>query len=121
MPLARETILIADDFPKMREVIRRTCTSGSFDFIETGNGLEAVAAYEAHHPSWVIMDIEMPMMDGLTATRAILATQPSAKIIIITQSDSKAIREEAIAIGAHAFLTKDNLGDLTDILQFSSV
>ena len=104
----------------MREIIRRTFDSTSIDFIEAGNGLEAVAAYEAHHPSWVIMDIEMPEMDGLTATRAIRHDDPAAQIILMSQHQDSLFPVAALDAGARAFFQKDDLCELPEVIASSA-
>ena len=111
------TILIADDHPRMRRLIRSVLGDCGHDFIEAANGVEAVAAYHEFHPTWIIMDVDMPEMDGLTATRTIHQIQPTARIIMITQHDSLAIRAEIDSLGAHAFLQKDFLSDLPALLN----
>jgi len=111
------TILIADDHPRMRRLIRGILDATKYDIVEASNGLEAVAAHNKFHPSWIIMDIDMPEMDGLTATRTIQQGGSSSRIIIITQHDSQAIRAEIDTLGAYGFLQKDFLSDLPSLLK----
>jgi CheY-like chemotaxis protein len=76
---------------------------------ECCSGVEAVAAYFQMHPDWVLMDLQMPNGDGLTATRAIRARDIKAKIAIVTQFDQEEFRRAAAEAGASAFVLKDNL------------
>lgn len=87
------------------------------DFIEAANGMQACGEYQLHSPDWVIMDIEMPIMDGITATKTILKLRPNAKIIVVTQHGSTALEDAALKAGAHAFLSKENLLDLPSLLH----
>ncbi len=121
MKALRATILIADDHAPMRRLMRRVCASDSRNFIEAASGEEAVAAYEREHPDLVLMDIEMPGLDGLAATRAIRAAHPAARIIIITHHDLPAFRREAAEAGATGFVSKEDLSQLTALVSIHSL
>jgi DNA-binding NarL/FixJ family response regulator len=73
---------------------------------EAGDGREAVAAVHAHHPDVVLMDIRMPGLDGLTATRLICANS-SSKVVIVTTFDLDDYVYQALRAGASGFLLKD--------------
>jgi len=62
-------LLIVDDHALMRRLIRRLVNDLVTDVEECGDGSEALAAYNQHRPDWVVMDIEMSPIDGITATR----------------------------------------------------
>lgn len=110
------TILVADDHAGFRRTLRDFLPADA-GVVECSDGGEAVLAYETHHPAWTVMDIEMPGMDGLTATRAIRAAHPEARIIIVTSHDTPDCRTEAKEAGATAFVPKDELASLIGLLS----
>jgi DNA-binding NarL/FixJ family response regulator len=75
---------------------------------EAGNGLEAVAEAARCHPHVVLMDIRMPELDGLEATRRILAADPSSRILILTTFDLDEYVYRALRAGASGFVLKDD-------------
>lgn len=83
---------------------------------ECEDGEDAQDAYAYFQPDIVLMDLAMPGVDGFTATRRITAEYPEAKIIIVTSHDGAAMRETAQSAGASAFLLKENIADLRDML-----
>jgi CheY-like chemotaxis protein len=108
-------VLIVDDNPAMRRLIRRLVLSPTDDCFECPDGAEALAAYEAHHldgAAWVLMDVEMAGLDGLTATRVLCAAHPEARVIIVTKHNDEATRTAAFRSGACGFVSKDNLLEL---------
>jgi DNA-binding NarL/FixJ family response regulator len=74
---------------------------------EAANGREAVAQAARHHPDVVLMDIRMPELDGLEATRRILAADPKAKVLILTTFNLDDYVFEALRAGASGFVLKD--------------
>ncbi|AEA46229.1 response regulator [Archaeoglobus veneficus] len=75
-------ILIVDDEPAIREVMRLILKN--YDVIEAANGIEALKMCEEHKPDLILMDIMMPRMNGIEATKAILERFPNAKIVAVT-------------------------------------
>ncbi len=71
------------------------------------NGIEAIAGCEEHHPDVVLMDIEMPGMDGITALKQIKERYPEIKVIILTTFDSKENIVESFLASADGFITKE--------------
>jgi DNA-binding NarL/FixJ family response regulator len=110
-------VLIVDDNPSMRRLIR-SVIEGVADVIgECGDGSEAVAAYDALQPDCVLMDIRMEPMDGVTATRQIAAAWPAARICIVTEHDDADLRAAARRAGACAYVVKDDLLSLRAMLR----
>src|SRR4051812_21468758 len=75
---------------------------------EASNGLEAVAQAARYHPTVTLMDIRMPELDGLEATRRILAADPHARVLILTTFDLDEYVYEALRAGASGFILKDD-------------
>jgi DNA-binding NarL/FixJ family response regulator len=103
-------VLIADDQSMVRAGFRMLL--GGEDGIEVvaeaSNGLEAVEKAERFDPTVVLMDIRMPELDGLEATRRILATDSDARILILTTFDLDEYVYEALRAGASGFVLKDD-------------
>ncbi len=78
---------------------------------EVDDGSKAVAAVAAHQPDVILMDIRMPGMDGLAATRAVLEAHPGASVVILTTFDQDEYLYEALRAGASGFLLKSADGD----------
>jgi len=74
---------------------------------EGNNGLEAIDLYRLHQPDVVLMDLSMPQMDGLQATRAIVQEFPDAQVVIFSASDGDETIYRAMRAGARAYLLKD--------------
>jgi DNA-binding NarL/FixJ family response regulator len=102
-------IVIADDFETLRRGLRSLI--GPAVCGEAANGQEAVQKVLELHPDLVILDVGMPVMNGLDASRAIRRVAPQVKILVFSLHDEKGIREQARAAGADAFLPKTALGD----------
>lgn len=106
-------ILIVDDQRLMREGLR-TLLELESDFTvagEAGDGAAALEAYEASTPDIVLMDIRMPGMDGVEATRRLRARHPGARVIILTTFDDEAYVFDGLRAGAQGYLLKDLSGD----------
>lgn len=108
--------LIVDDNPQVRAMIRDVLAGTESSFFECSDGDEAVAGYVAHKPDWVLMDIKMTRMDGITATRAIKGLHADARIIIVTNFEDHGVRSEALRAGAEAYVLKENVTELRRIV-----
>lgn len=105
------TILLADDHPLIRAGLAAfIATESDLQVIgEVTNGEEALERYRELRPDVLLMDLRMPVMDGLGATRAILAEYPEAKIVVLTTYDGDEDIYRALEAGAKGYLLKDML------------
>jgi len=109
--------MVVDDQPTFRNLLRTILSGPEEEVVEMSNGEDAVLAYPTHRPDWVIMDIQMPVLDGLTAARQIKAGHPEAHIAIVSQHTEDAYRKEAESIGVEVFLSKSNVVHLKETLN----
>ena len=100
----------------MRETIKSSLRGLDPIFFERDDGVQALAAYREHNPDWVLMDLEMKGMDGLTASSQIKSAFPEARIVIVTNFDDVVLREAADKAGACGYVLKDNLLELRALL-----
>ena len=104
--------LIVEDNLPMRRLIAQIVRRSNDVIFECGDGSEALSAYREHLPDWVLMDVELPETDGISATRQIMMQFPEAKIAIVTDYSSQNLREAASEAGACEYIVKDNLIEL---------
>lgn len=111
------TIVIADDHPIVRQGLRQTIEEDkSLRIIaEASDGQKAVEAVATHAPRVAILDVDMPVMDGFAAARAIREKGLSTEIVFLTMHRDEEIFNEAIDLGARGFVLKDSA--LTDIIE----
>ena len=83
---------------------------------ECADGAEALNAYTRLQPDWVLMDVGMKDVDGIAATRQILAADPKARIIIVTDYNDGELRRAAQKAGASQYVVKENLLYILEIL-----
>ena len=101
-------ILVVEDHEDNCQILRDLLSSGGFDMIEAENGAEAIAAAEANHPDLILMDIQLPIVDGYEATRRIKAN-PALKaipIIVVTSYALSGDEEKARRAGCDDYVTK---------------
>ncbi len=101
-------VLVVDDAMFMRSMIKDILNnSGRFNVVaEASNGLEAIDCYRNAKPDLVTMDIVMPVMDGIEATKEILKINPAAKIVMVSALGQEPLVIESIAAGARDFIVK---------------
>jgi two-component system nitrate/nitrite response regulator NarL len=111
-------ILLVDDHEVMRRGIRALLSGDTHWEIagEAENGKEAIAQVEKLHPDLVVLDLTMPVMNGLEAARGIRQIAPATKILIFSMHESPQITREAREAGADAFLSKSALADELPLL-----
>jgi len=101
-------LLLADDHRMLREGLSRSMVDEGFDVVgEADNGEQAVQLAAELQPDVVLMDVSMPEMDGVEATRIIRATDTATRVIMLTMHADKEVLAEAIRAGASGYLVKD--------------
>jgi two-component system, NarL family, response regulator len=111
MPSTPIRILTADDHPLIRAGLAAVLAAEPDVTVvaEAANGEEALERYWELRPDVVLMDLRMPVMDGLAATRAILTDSPEARIVVLTTYDGDEDIYRALEAGARGYLLKDML------------
>jgi two-component system response regulator DegU len=110
-------VLIVDDSRRMRRAIKLSLRGLASDTRECEDGDAALAGYEEFLPDWVLMDVEMRRVDGLTAAAEITRTHPEARVLIVTNHDGDELRREAERSGAYGYLLKEQMLDLRGVLS----
>jgi DNA-binding NarL/FixJ family response regulator len=102
-------VLLVDDHPVYRDGLARLLRDlGGFDIVGVaGDGREAVECCRALTPDVVVMDLRMPVLDGVEATRQITTTQPDIGVVVLTMFDDDELIFAAIRAGARGYLMKD--------------
>jgi len=120
-PVVRETILVAEDNEVNQKIAARVLEKAGYRVDLAGNGREAVEAVRKKHYDLILMDVQMPLMDGLTATaeiRALPGAVSTIPIIAMTANAMKGDRERCLAAGMNDYISKPvRLEDLTNILR----
>jgi NarL family two-component system response regulator LiaR len=109
-------VLIVEDNPSVRRLIRMAIIDSVAEIIEREDGSEALDAFEEYRPDVVLMDVRMPTIDGLTATRLLLKQHPLAKIVIVTDYSDETLREAAYDAGASGYVLKNDLTVLETVI-----
>lgn len=102
-------VMLVDDHPVYRDGLARLLTDlGGFEIVGiAGNGREAIELSRALTPDVIVMDLRMPVLDGVEATRQITAVQPEIGIVVLTMFDDDELVFAAIRAGARGYLMKD--------------
>ncbi len=104
------TVLIVDDQAPFRDVARLVVEmTDRFEVVgEAVDGLSGVSAASELHPSLVLMDLNMPDIDGFEATRRIRSAVPDARVLMLSTHDPADFRDQALAAGAYDFISKSS-------------
>jgi two-component system chemotaxis response regulator CheY len=106
------TVLVVDDEAHIRKFVTLILRQlGCTSFLEAGNGEDALATYESARPDLVLMDVNMPIMDGIDALRRLRALDPEAKVVMLTSLVNRETIESALALGAYNYIRKDTPKD----------
>jgi CheY-like chemotaxis protein len=99
-------VLIIDDHPRMVSLIKRWLVRAGYHVTGVTTVQEALEALTTHAPAWVITDLMLPTGDGMDILAYARTHYPQVKVVIMTAFGSEAMRQRALARGAHAFLSK---------------
>jgi DNA-binding NarL/FixJ family response regulator len=113
-------VLLVDDSSRIRAMIRSLLRHDIPDLeevYECDSSEQALALYANVAPDWVLMDIKLPGMNGLEGTRRLTSEHPDANVVIVTQYDDPAYRDEARKVGASGYVLKDRLEELAVLLR----
>lgn len=103
------TILVAEDFDDTRTMLKRMLLASGYRVVEAANGQEAVELVREDCPDLILMDLNMPLMDGLEATEQIRRCRDLCQdvvILAVTAHDTYGMKEAALAAGCDGYLTK---------------
>jgi DNA-binding NarL/FixJ family response regulator len=101
-------VVIADDHPFYRDGLARLLRENGIDVLaEVPNGAAAIEAFAAMAPDVVVMDLNMPGLSGIEATKRLLADHPDARVLVLTVSTEEADVTEAVFAGAIGYVLKD--------------
>jgi DNA-binding NarL/FixJ family response regulator len=108
------TVLLAEDHAAYRKSLKLLVEScGDIEVIgEATNGREAVRLNKSLHPDVIVMDIAMPLLNGLQATRQIMETFPATKVLILSSHSDPEYIEQAMVLGASGYLLKQSSADV---------
>lgn len=115
MGLSEMKLMIVDDNVAMRQLIRSVVAYPSDFVCECEDGSEVVNAFQQVQPDVVLMDMQMPKVNGINATKNLKKEFPNANVIIVSNFNDQDFRDEARAAGASSYFTKD---DLIQLKQF---
>lgn len=113
------SVMVVDDQPSFRAVARRLieATEGFTIVAEAVSGEMAVLQFDSTHPSFVLMDVHLPGISGIEATRRIVAASPSTAVVLTSTHDAPSMSDEAEECGAACYYRKEELnpGLLRDV------
>jgi signal transduction histidine kinase len=104
----RFSVLLADDVPELRKLLRQVLElTQRFDVVgEAENGLQAIELAGSHFPDLVLLDISMPVMDGMEALPRIIQVSPATKVVILSGFEADRLAASAVELGAAAYIEK---------------
>jgi DNA-binding NarL/FixJ family response regulator len=112
-------VLLVEDNSAVRSVIRQLVTSPGTWIQECVDSTDALAAYAASRPDFVIMDIGTENLDGIAVSKRIKEIDQAARIVLVADYDDAAMRESARHAGACGYALKDNLIEVKGLLRIT--
>ena len=106
----RPRVLLADDHDRLREALRDLLVETGFEVVgESGDGADAVAMARVLEPDVVVIDLRLPMLNGLDATRLIKDARPATQVVVLSAFESPELERQALDAGAFAYLDKGTM------------
>src|ERR687889_750997 len=105
IPNIPRTVLVVDDFADTRLLLRTWLERRGFRVVEAENGIQAINQAETEAPDLIIMDMQMPELDGLSATRRIRMSLDSVPILAVSAYGADQFREQALAAGCNEYVS----------------
>lgn len=103
----KRTVLVVDDVPFVRKILTQILTEGLFQVVgEAADGSEAIEMYANLQPDLVTMDIVMPKLGGIEATRRLVSYDKEAKVVIVSAMNQENLVMDAINVGARDYILK---------------
>jgi DNA-binding response OmpR family regulator len=104
----KRRVLLADDDPALRRLIVTTLGEDDFDLFQAADGEEALRAAREHHPGLIVLDVNMPRLDGFEVCRRLKAdpTTAGVKVVMLTARGADADRQRAREVGADDYFVK---------------
>ena len=100
-------VLVVDDAALARRILKNVLETAGHEIVgEASNGEAAIAAYRRHHPDLVMMDVTMPEMDGVEASRRILSEFPDATLVMVTSVSRERVVRDLARAGVADFIVK---------------
>jgi DNA-binding NarL/FixJ family response regulator len=115
-------LLLADDHTMVRQSMRRSMEDAGFAIVgEAGDGAEAVRMAGVHRPDVVLMDVSMPVLDGVEATRQVRAVADAPQVVMLTMHADADVVRRALQAGAVGYLTKDSsIDDVVEAVRLAA-
>ncbi len=115
-------LLLADDHTMVRQSMRRSMEDAGFEIVgEAGDGAEAVRLAAELRPDVVLMDVSMPVLDGVEATRQVRAVEGAPQVVMLTMHADADVVRRALRAGAVGYLTKDSsIDDVIDAVRLAA-
>jgi CheY-like chemotaxis protein len=110
-------LMIVDDNSAMRQMIRSVVAAPNDSVSECEDGSDVVNAFQKALPDVVLMDMQMPKVNGISATKNLKKEFPDANVIIVSNFNDQEFRDEAKEAGASSYFTKDNLIQLKQFIH----
>ena len=104
-------ILVVEDQEDNRQILRDLLSSAEYEMVEAENGEEALDAVAKQKPDLILMDIQLPIMDGYEATRRIKTQWPTVLIVGLSFSNPNQVEPLLLQAGASCYVSKDSAGD----------